>query len=80
MTGKAKTEGKSIPPRIPESTRSGNSKNEGLTRVFGHRRGDRKAPSQVLDAYPEIEPNLIDSYDACAILVDKRSPGALLAL
>jgi len=39
-----------------------------------------KAPSQVLDAYPEIEPNLIDSYDACAILVDKRSPGALLAL
>ena len=39
-----------------------------------------KAPNQVLGVYPEIVPNLIDSYDACAILVDKRSSGALLVL
>jgi len=36
----------------------------------------RKRPA--LGAYPEIKPNLIDSYDECAILVDKRPSGALL--
>jgi len=39
-----------------------------------------KVPNKVLGAYPEIEPNLIDSYDACAIFVDKCSSGAVLAL
>jgi len=46
--------------------------------TFEHRRDARKRPA--VGAYPEIEPNLIDSYDACAILVDKRPSGALLVI
>jgi len=75
-----KTEGKGMHPKIPESTRSKNGKSEGRKRTFEHRRGARKAPKQVLSVYPEIEPNCIDSYDACDVLVDKRSSGALLTI
>jgi len=70
----------SLHPRIPESTRSRNSKSKGEMRVFEHRRSDRKAPNAALGAYPEIKPNLIDSYDVRAILVHKCPSGALLML
>jgi len=46
----------------------------------GHIQGFPKVPNQVLGAYPETEPKIIDSYDVCAILVDKHPSGALLML
>jgi len=50
--------------------------NAAQKRTFEHRRDARKRSA--LGAYPEIKPNLIDSYDERAILVDKRPSSALL--
>ena len=39
-----------------------------------------RIPDSTRSQRTETVPKLIDSHDACAILVDKRSSGALLAI
>jgi len=69
MPESAQTSAEGVPDRMPEHSQK-SDRWKHITEV----------PESAQASVPESGAKLIDIYDACAILVDKRPSGALLIL
>jgi len=83
MSGQAKTEGGNTHLNIAGMPETAQTSAEGVpehSRKGGRRKHIAEVPESAQASIPGSRAELIDSYDPCAILVDKRPSGALSVL